>query len=90
MNSDERKCSMVMNCVIRQLVILGNPFCSGLRYTLCCAGNFSLRLSLSCNDNGTNEFKECRFIVGRKVKKGNLSSLSCPTKGTQEQMHHYF
>ena len=45
---------------------------------------------MSCYDNGTSKFKECPFIVGGEVKKGNFFALSCPTRGIHEQMHYYF
>jgi hypothetical protein len=88
MNKDERQCGVVMNCVIRQLVILGNPFYCGLPSALE-QEIFPSDLSVSCYDRGTSKFKECPFTV-EEAKKGNFFALPCPTRGIHEQMHYYF
>jgi hypothetical protein len=72
MNKDERQRCMLKNFVIRLLVILGNPFYCGLCYALVQQEIFSSYLSVSCYDSGTRKFKECPFIVGGEVKRGNF------------------
>jgi len=90
MNKDERQCCVVINCVIKLLVILGNLFYCGLCYALVEQKIFPSDLSVSCYDNGTSKFKECLFIVGGEGKSGNFFAFSCPTRGIHEQMHYYF
>jgi hypothetical protein len=90
MNKDERQCCVVINCVIRLLVILGNYFYCGSYYALVEQEICPSDLSVSCYDNGTYKFKESPFIVGGEVKKWNFFALSCPTRGIHEQMHYYF
>jgi hypothetical protein len=89
-NKDVRHHCTVIKCVIRLLIILGNPFYCGLCYALVEQEIFPSDLSVSCYGSGTSKFKECPFIVGEKVKKGNFFVLSCPTRGIHEQMHCYF
>lgn len=81
MNKDERQHCVVIKCVIRLLIILGNPFYYGLCYALVEREVFPSDLSVSCYGNGTSKFKEClSFYCGRRSQKGEFLCFVLPYK----------